>query len=247
MTTDVTTIEAQAAQDLDIAEDDRTEVIDAPAAAPWAEMVYIRECLEQLRHMLAKEYDQPDQWYYTTLTATQTVKIKRNGRRHIYLLTPNTLANLTINASGLVTTATLNSGWNPLPYPDQTTIQLATGAAAQVVLIRRTNALMAPGVGNGGSVQGVGAPVAVTTTGNTNAGSATTLNFASAVNHWTLQNNSTANIYYTTDGTAASTGSLVLAPNAQIVYDWPLSSISVFTASAIAINGASGLQLVGRA
>lgn len=80
----------------------------------------------------------------------------------------------------------------------------------------------------------------------TNAGSDTSLTFSATVNHWTLQNNSSANLYYNLDA-AASTGTLVLAPNAQVFYDWPVTVVHVYTAAAINVNGASGLCLMGRA
>lgn len=81
---------------------------------------------------------------------------------------------------------------------------------------------------------------------NTNAGSDTSLTFASTVNHWSLQNNSSANLYYNLDA-AASTGTFVLAPGAQVWWDWPITVLHVYTTAAIPVNAASGLRLIGRA
>jgi hypothetical protein len=80
----------------------------------------------------------------------------------------------------------------------------------------------------------------------TNANTDTPLTFGSAVNHWCLQNQSTQNIYYNLDA-AASTSTFVLAPNAQVWWDWPVTVLHVLTVTAINVNGASGLVLIGRA
>ncbi len=79
----------------------------------------------------------------------------------------------------------------------------------------------------------------------TNAGTDTVLTFSATVNHWTLQNNSNAVLYYNLDA-AASTGTLVLQPGAQVWWDWPVTAVHAYTAAAINVNGATGLVLIGR-
>lgn len=81
---------------------------------------------------------------------------------------------------------------------------------------------------------------------NTNAGSDTSLTFSATVSHWTMQNKSSADLYYNLDA-AASTSTLVLAPGAQTWWDWPVTVVHVFTAAAIPVNGVNGLVLLGRA
>jgi hypothetical protein len=106
---------------------------------------------------------------------------------------------------------------------------------------------------NGSSIaQSVGIKVSSTNVAlssppsTTNAGSDTNLTFSSLVRHWTMQNKSAATIYYNLDA-AASTGTLELAPGAQVWWEWPVTSVHVFTAVAINVNGANGLVLLGRA
>jgi hypothetical protein len=84
---------------------------------------------------------------------------------------------------------------------------------------------------------------------NTNAGTDTTITFASQVKRWSLQNNSPSNLTYNMD-TAATLGSFVLVPGGQVWWDWPVTAVHVLTPSAVPINSTSaggGLMLIGRA
>lgn len=82
-------------------------------------------------------------------------------------------------------------------------------------------------------------------TGNTNAGSDTSITFTSAVNHFALQNNSGANVYYNLDA-AASTATFVCPPSGFVAWDWKVTVLHLYTAAATPINAANGIILLGR-
>lgn len=79
---------------------------------------------------------------------------------------------------------------------------------------------------------------------NTNAGSDTTLTFASKVGHWLIQNNSSASCYVELDATA-STGSTALAPGSTWRDDIPVTSPHVYTAAATPLNAINGIIVKG--
>lgn len=149
---------------------------------------------------------------------------------------------LVTNTTGLATQATLAAAKTDLDTLVTQTSGLAT-AANQAT----GNTSLASVVTNTAHTNPAGSNTALTTPpAQTNAGSDTALTFSATVNHWCLQNNSSANLYYQLDA-AASTATFVLAPGAQVWWDWPVTVMHVFTASAINVNGASGLVLIGRA
>jgi len=82
--------------------------------------------------------------------------------------------------------------------------------------------------------------------GPTNAGADSSLTFSSQVKHWSMQNNSSINVYYDFD-TAATTGSFVLPPGGQVWWEWPVTVVHVYTASSLSVNTVNGIVLKGRA
>lgn len=77
----------------------------------------------------------------------------------------------------------------------------------------------------------------------TSAGSDTTLTFSKQVNRVIIQNNTSANVNYAFD-TAASAGSLVLAPGSTLIYPKKVTSPHLYTAAAQNINGTSAGNIV---
>lgn len=236
-----------AAEDMQIAQEDQAGQPEPLELSLWDTLERTREAAEGARHMLARQYELPDEVYGATLNALE-IKLLRNGRHYLFVFSPNPVSGCTLNMVGVVMTFNLAAGWNLINAPDGSLLSAPAGTS-QVILLKRTN-WPETAVGGVTSISAsVGAPVALAsgTPTQTNAGSETKISFASTANHWTMQNNSTANVYYTTDGTTASTSSLVLAPGAQVFYDWPLLTLHVFTAAATNINGATGIVIQGRA
>ncbi len=108
----------------------------------------------------------------------------------------------------------------------------APGANTVVGQIKRLN----PATANTALVSPPGATTAVTDT---------PLSFGTQINHWCLQNNSTQVVYYNLDA-AASTSTFELQPGSQIWWDWPMTVLHVYTITAVNVNGAAGLVLIGR-
>ncbi len=79
----------------------------------------------------------------------------------------------------------------------------------------------------------------------TTADADTSLTFSSQVNHWCVQNNSNEIVYFNLDA-AASTSTFTLAPGGIIWWDWPMTTLHVFTVTAVNVNGANGIVLIGR-
>lgn len=79
----------------------------------------------------------------------------------------------------------------------------------------------------------------------TSAALDTAITFSATVNHWVLQNNTTAVVNFDMD-TQASAGSLVLAPNATFFSDIPMTALHLFTAAAQNINGTAAGNIVLR-
>ena len=77
----------------------------------------------------------------------------------------------------------------------------------------------------------------------TNAGSETILTFSQQVNNAVIQNNTSANVNYAFDATA-SAGSLVLVPNATLIYPKQITTVHLYTAGAQNINGTSSGNIV---
>lgn len=79
---------------------------------------------------------------------------------------------------------------------------------------------------------------------NTNVGADTALTFSSQVNHFLIQNNTSANAYVELD-TAASTASVLLLPGATWRDDIEVTVVHVYTAAAQPVNAASGIVVKG--
>lgn len=78
---------------------------------------------------------------------------------------------------------------------------------------------------------------------NTNSGTDTTYTFTLQVSRVIIQNNTAVNVYYAFD-TAASAGSLLLAPGSTVVYPKKCTVLHLFTATAQVINGSSSGNIV---
>lgn len=79
---------------------------------------------------------------------------------------------------------------------------------------------------------------------NTNAGSDTPLTFASQVNHFLIQNNTTVLVYVEVEA-VATTASIQLAPGQIWRDDIELLSLHLFTVAAQPINAANGIVVRG--
>lgn len=77
----------------------------------------------------------------------------------------------------------------------------------------------------------------------TNAGSDTALTWTTQVNHYRVQNNTSANLNIREDS-ASSPGSLLLVPGAIYREDKPVTTIHLFTAAAQNINGTVAANIV---
>jgi|SRR6185437_5191184 len=92
-----------------------------------------------------------------------------------------------------------------------------------------------------------GANTTVTVPSNvTVANTDTSATFGATVNHWTIQNNTGANVFYNLDA-AASASTFLLVPGAQVWWDWPVTVVHLFTVAAQNVNtGATPIVLIGR-
>ena|SRR6185312_13297556 len=121
-----------------IAEDNYAEAI-----APLAESDDWRDRIEghlaAMQLMLSKEYQQTEEDTWVTLTASAETVLRRQGRRYLCIWTPTALSNIVFSVQGQLATLSLTAGWNNVSLPDGTTLVLASGGSASLVLIRLTN------------------------------------------------------------------------------------------------------------
>jgi hypothetical protein len=121
-----------------IAEENYAEAIEPLTESDsWRDRIEGRLAAIQL--MLSKEYLQPEEDEWVTLLASKEYVMRRKGRRYLCLWSPTALTGCTFSVLGQVATLNLVAGWQNLSLPEGTTLQLATGATAQLVLTRATN------------------------------------------------------------------------------------------------------------
>lgn len=78
----------------------------------------------------------------------------------------------------------------------------------------------------------------------TNVGADTALTFTQQVNHFQVQNTTTANAYVELDA-AATTGSFVLLPNASWRDDIQVTTVHIYTVAAQPVNAQNGIIVRG--
>ena len=116
-------------------------------------------------------------------------------------------------------------------------ITLSDNQGASLGVDINGNLLVNSSVSAGANVSLSAPPAALT------AGVDTSFTFASKINHFFLQNNTTTNINFDLD-TGATLGSPLLLPGQYISMDIPVTVIHILSAAASNVNGSTGANIV---
>lgn len=85
-------------------------------------------------------------YWQETLSDVREVKLRYEGRSHLYIMVPASGIGVIVNAMGLQNSFSFNQGWNNLNYPEGSTIVLSSAGTIQPVLFRAANQPIVGGI-----------------------------------------------------------------------------------------------------